>query len=259
MRFLVIGLLYLLGTTISWAEDHEFREVDYAKCERHIGKEPKYIAQPLYALFVLDPRGKVRSWAVLDKSSVDSPHYDVLYFDLNGNGDLTEPQKRFTAKYSKDGEPAGLAIAFRVGDFRVPGTNLVHKNLLFATVPKAGRKGIWFQMNWDGKTEVSGGYARAGYDNTQYGTSLADAPILRPTPLGPLTVGIWGDAHVTLPTGGAANVNFIVGSWGSGPDTLCVVDEHFLVPGKDRLLATVIAKDKTGKEVRAQSEIKQHC
>jgi hypothetical protein len=43
-----------------------------------------------YCLLVFGPNAKTRIWLVLDG--------DVLYVDRNGNGDLTEPDERFTAK-----------------------------------------------------------------------------------------------------------------------------------------------------------------
>jgi hypothetical protein len=113
-------------------------------------------------------------------------------------------------------------------------------------------------MKWDGKVEVSGGYHRTGYDTTKWASSAKSAPILWPNPHAQLTFGIWGDTP-TLAIGQAIKVNFLVGNWGSGPDTLCVVDENFLAPGKDRLYATVIARDRTGQPVSAKSEIKGHC
>src|SRR5262245_39288808 len=63
-------------------------EVDYKKVERHLQKEPTYVAQPLYAMFVLDLAGAYRVTAVVDKSAPDAPFYDVLYLDLDADGDL---------------------------------------------------------------------------------------------------------------------------------------------------------------------------
>ena len=63
---------------------------DLSKVDRRIKKEPAYTAeQPLYALYVFGPQADTRVWAVLDKSRPDAPHYDVLYFDRNADGDLT--------------------------------------------------------------------------------------------------------------------------------------------------------------------------
>jgi hypothetical protein len=234
-------------------------DVDFAKIDRSIAKEPRYVAKPLYALFLMDADGRSRHWAVLDKSKSDLAYYDVLYFDTTGNGDLTEKSKRFAGKYDKALEPAGMGLTIRLGQVKVPGTELVHKDFLISTTPKSGRNGIWFQMKWDGKTEVSGGYNRVGFDTTQYSPSPKSAPVLWPCPTAKLSFGVWGAADLTLPIGQATAVNFLVGNWGSGPDTMCVVDEHFLIPDKDRLFATIIAKDASGREIKERTQIKGHC
>jgi hypothetical protein len=234
-------------------------EVDFTRIDRSIGKQPRYVAKPLYALFLMDADGRSRHWAVLDKSKSDLPYYDVLYFDTTGNGDLTETSKRFVGKYDKALEPAGMGLTIRLGDLHVPGTRLVHKDFLISTTPKSTWKGIWFRMKWDGKTEVSGGYNRVGFDTTQFSPAPRTAPVLWPCPHAELSFGIWGEANLALPIGEATHVNFLVGNWGSGPDTLCVVDERFLVSDKDRLFATVMAKDASGREVTERMQIKGHC
>jgi len=61
--------------------------VDLAKISRAIGKQPPYRAEPHYALLVFGPRAQHRSWMVMDGD-------DVLYFDRNGNGDLTDAEDR---------------------------------------------------------------------------------------------------------------------------------------------------------------------
>ncbi|MGO9922464.1 MAG: hypothetical protein ACLQIB_48190 [Isosphaeraceae bacterium] len=251
---LAFGLLVVIMTTGSSGA-----ELDFSKIDRSIRKEPPYVAKPLYALFLMDAEGRSRHWAVLDRSKSDLPFYDVLYFDTTGNGDLTEISKRFVGKYDKALEPAGMGLTIRVGDLKVPGTELVHKDFLISTVPKNAWKGMWFRMKWDGKTEMSGGYNRVGFDGTQYSPSPKTAPVLWPCPVAKLSFGVWGAKDPMLPIGEATNVNFLVGNWGSGPDTLCVVDEHFLVSGKDRLFATIIAKDARGREVKERTQIKGHC
>ncbi len=234
-------------------KDSEFVEVDYAKIDRRIAKEPKYNASPRYALFLFDPKGEFRVWAVLDKSKADAPHYDVLYFDMNGNGDLTEEGERFTGAY--DEKTKTLCIA--VGKLAVLHTKLVHTDLKFLTVERHDYKGFWFSMKWNGTDAVDGGYTHFSTDNTIYSTSAKAAPILRPTILGPL--GFLIPDKLTLPIGDAKDVQFIVGNPGSGPDTWCAVHEHFLIPGKDRIIATLIAKDAAGREVRVRTEIKKRC
>jgi len=247
-----LTLVALLSPAVSGGE------IDFSKINRTILKQPKYVAQPLYALFLMDAKGSSHHWAVLDKSKIDLPYYDVLYFDLTGTGDLTLPSNRFVGKYDKKLEPAGMGLTIRVGDVHVPGTDLVHKNFLISTTPKSNWKGIWFRMNWAGKTEMSGGYNRVGFDTTQYARTPETAPVLWPCPHARLSFGVWGERPL-LAMGQPTQVNFIVGNCGSGPDTLCVVDEHFLMPEKDHLFATLIAKDSNGREVRHRTPIQRHC
>jgi len=242
------------GMTTADEPGNTFVEVDYAKVDRSIAKEPKYVAEPRYAQFILDPQGRFRVWAVLDKSKADLPYYDVVYLDKNGNGDLTEPGERFVGTYNK--ELKNLTI--RVGDLTVPGTKLTHTDLRFITVEPHGYPGTWFGMKWDGKVAVDGGYGKSGEVLTAYAASADKAPVLRPTPLGPLSFRFW-DEEVTLPIGKASDIQFGVGNPGSGPGTFCAVSEDYLTPGKDVLVATLIAQDQKGKEIRSRTEIKKHC
>src|SRR4051794_36588561 len=63
--------------------------------ERTVPKEPKYASgHPLYALYLFGPKAQTQVWAVLDKSLAELKYYDVLYFDRNANGDLTDPEDR---------------------------------------------------------------------------------------------------------------------------------------------------------------------
>lgn len=249
-------LVLALAASLAAADD--FVEVDYGKVGRTIAKEPRYVSAPRYALFVLDPAGRFRVWAVADRSK-EAKHFDILYMDLDGDGDLTEAGERFEGRADPKLAAAGMEMSIRVGDIPVPGTKIVHTTFLVSTSPKEGRTGFWFRMHWDGKTEVSGGYAPVGIDTTEWGTSAANAPILRPTPLGPLSFAIWGSETCELKIGGETHVSLVAGSLGSGPDTLSAVDESFLDLAKDEILATVIGKDKDGREVRTTTRIKGHC
>ena len=109
-----------------------------------------------------------------------------------------------------------------------------------------------------GKEKVSGGSAQTGLDSTIWSATVAKAPVLRPTAEGPLSFAIWAGPKIpVLKIGGATRISFMVGNSGSGPDTLCYLDDEFLTPGKDRIFATVIAKDRRGRTVEARSEIKE--
>jgi hypothetical protein len=235
------------------SRDTRHLEIDYAKIPRKIAKEPEYVASPRYALLVFGPKGDTRVWAVLDRSKPDLPYRDVLYFDRDADGDLTDPDERITSTYVERRARAGMAVVLHVGDFAVPGTDLVHRGLEFATVPKKGRKGVWFRLRWNGEHRLMCGNARVGMDSTIWAESPKDAPVLRPTPRGPLAFAIWS-GHV-LRRGVDSRVNVYVGSAGSGPDTHCAVDNDFLDLERDRVTLTVIAKNARGEEVRGHGRL----
>jgi hypothetical protein len=113
-------------------------------------------------------------------------------------------------------------------------------------------------MKWDGKVAVDGGYGKESMVLTDYAATANKAPVLRPTPLGPLGFRFW-DAEVALSIGKGRDVQFGVGNPGSGPDTFCAVSEDYLIPGKDVLIATLISRNQEGKELRSRTEIKKHC
>ncbi|KAF0243920.1 MAG: hypothetical protein FD180_2949 [Planctomycetota bacterium] len=241
------------------AEPAPYKEVDYSKIPRALAREPEYVGNPRYAMFIFDGAGEFRVWAVLDKSAKDLDYEDVLYFDRNGDGDLTGKDERLTTKYRKEGEPAGIAVDFHIGDVVDPKTGEKHTDFRVSSFPKSGRHGVWFQMKWRGKVEMSGGYGLAGMDTTVWGGTPALAPILRPTPEGPFSFGTWGAASIELTAGGSTHLNVLVGHKGSGDASLSVVDENFLDLKADRLFVTVVAKDSEGREVKERSQILKHC
>src|SRR5262249_19368038 len=85
-------------------------------------KEPAYQTKPKYCLLVFGPEAKTRIWLVLDG--------DVLYVDRNGNGDLTEADKRLTRTES----------SVEIGEIREAGGKTVH---LLTACLKPAEKGGW--------------------------------------------------------------------------------------------------------------------
>src|SRR5262245_14548818 len=77
MRFFVAVFCLTALTTHPWAAKaaEPLAEVDFSTVKRSIAREPKYVAQPRYALFVLDPAGQFRVWAVFDKSQAELSYY----------------------------------------------------------------------------------------------------------------------------------------------------------------------------------------
>src|SRR5262249_6342905 len=128
MRFSRIGWLGVgLGLVVPLIVASAGEAPDLSKIDRRIAKEPVYVSKaPLYGLYVFGPKATTRVWAVFDKSSADKQDYDVLYFDRNANGDLTESSKRIV----------GVNGSFAVGDFTDPATGDVHKQLSVSRRPE---------------------------------------------------------------------------------------------------------------------------
>jgi len=82
---LIVSCLFILAAMSSAVAG-----VDLAKIDRTVGKEPQYKSQPKYCLLVFGPEAQYRVWLVIDG--------EALYWDLNGNGDLTEEYERFPVK-----------------------------------------------------------------------------------------------------------------------------------------------------------------
>lgn len=257
-------LLTIAGALVGAEEERgppdDFVAVDFGTVDRRIGKQPEYVAEPRYALFLFGPRAAMRVWAVLDKTDAGLDYYDVLYFDRNADGDLTQEDERFVGTWNEKGARAGMGLVLRIGELKVPGTDLVHTDLVVSTVRKEGRTGTWFRMKWNGEHQVSGGSTTRG-DSTQWGATPGKAPILRPTVRGRLTFGFygWGAREVKLTIGESPKVYLVLGNRGSGPDTLCPVDEKYLDLEKDRIHVTLIAMDEAGAELRSEGYVEDHC
>jgi hypothetical protein len=92
-----------------WARSAELNRI-----ERRIVKEPAYQSKdPRYCLLVFGADAKTRIWIVQDG--------DCLYVDRNGNGDLTEKDKKVTLKDGK------VARSFEAGGIKADG--LTHTGL----------------------------------------------------------------------------------------------------------------------------------
>jgi hypothetical protein len=230
--------------------------IDYAKIERKITKEPAYVGSPRYALFLLDEAGEFRVWAVMDKSAADVPAANVLYLDMNGNGDLTEEGERFVSSRDAVGiEERGAVIT--VAAVPVPGKKLRHEEFRFSVFAKGPRTGICFNLKWAGREPMYGGFGLSCMNWTPWGATIAEAPVFHPNPYGPLSFALWGEPVLKLEDDN--NVNLFAGNRGSGSAAYSVVTDKFLAPGKDRVFVTVVAKDGEGREVRLRTEITGHC
>jgi hypothetical protein len=224
---------------------------DLSKVDRHIGKEPTYVAdRPLYGLYVFGPDARTRVWAVLDKSKKDGLVYDVLYFDRNATGDLAESAVRIVGTADNSDN-----VMFNVGSFTDPATSYTHTNITISC--NGGQNGrVFLRMKWRDKNWVMGGYAEDPGPYTQFAAKPEDAPVLWPGADGPLSFQRWCDRQLTI--GRADDMRVFLGHQGHGRHTFCGLEEHFL-PSQVPVLATLIYTDAGGRERRAQSELRERC
>src|SRR5262245_43879783 len=85
----------LLSAALVQASDNP----DLRGVQRKAPKETDYTSgRPLYGLLVFGPKAQACVWMVLDRSKPDAGPYDILYIDLDADGDLTEPGERLVGQ-----------------------------------------------------------------------------------------------------------------------------------------------------------------
>jgi hypothetical protein len=138
-----------------------------SKIKRRLAREPEYTSkQPLYALYVFGPQARTHVWAVLDKSKVDAPHYDVLFFDRNADGDLTAADERIEGTGDAD------EVTFDIGSFTDRESQQTHTGLSIRHTE--GEYAItMFRMKWCDKVPIRGGYAPEVGPYTQFAATPA--------------------------------------------------------------------------------------
>lgn len=155
-------------------------KLDLAKVDRSLAKEPAYVAEPRYALFVFGHTGATRVWAVADKSRPDAPRYDVLYWDRNANGDLTEAGEHFTRGEAGKIVPFPLAS---VGDVREKDRGIVHTGI---EIDCANPDDVYVGLRVAGKYPALANHDANGI--LAFGRTRAEAPVLNPG--GPVTLAL---------------------------------------------------------------------
>jgi hypothetical protein len=209
-------------------------------------REPHYTSEPLYARFRVDGKGSV-AWAALDRSSRDCPWYDVLYFDADGSGDLTNAANRFVGdhdeKYVAEGHPGWIPI--HVPDVPVAGTRGAHA--LTVSAVTVGRRTYVTTF-----VERRPGHGVVAMQN--WARRWARAPLLDPSMERPLAFMLREHLRPVLELGKANEVSCFISN-GAGFQLF----NTFLVAGRDRIRATLAARDAKGREVATRTEITGRC
>jgi hypothetical protein len=215
--------------------------------ERPPHAQPAYRSKrPLYGVAAFGPKAEKAVWLVLDQSKPDGDQYDVLYIDLNANGDLTEPGERLTL--DKDGR-------FRLPTFVDPATGVKHGE--FSLRATGAEPTVMLSIQWRGQTRFGGGYPQDPEDGyLAFATRPAEAPILWVQGDAPFRFQRWygRDLHI----GKADDFKVFLGQPGHGRSAFFAAQVHFL-PDKEWVRATLIYRDKQGKEQRAVCELRERC
>jgi hypothetical protein len=226
---------------------------DLSKIDRRIGRQPKYVAeQPLYGMVVIGPKMKTRMWMVLDKSAPSQSQYDVVFADLNGNGDLTDDGERITTEVGKDGESR-----FKLPDVTDPDSADSHTEFSLRCSPTENPYQM-VSVKWKGKQKFGGGYTDDPDKETysQFATSPDKAPILWLNGDGPFTFQRW---YVqSLQIGGETDVKLFIGVAGVGKSTFCAFQVHALPEGEG-IQGTLRYTTKTGEQRESAFALLNKC
>jgi hypothetical protein len=222
------------------------------KVDRAIAKQPDYHSKrPLYGLLVFGPAAQKRIWMVLDQSKPEIDRYDLLYVDLNANGDLTELTER------RLGEIDDNDIRFQLPDLKDPVTGAVHTEFK-VRVSGAPTPTVMLSVHWRGRFKMGGGYPQDPGDGSylKFASAPASAPLMWADGDSPFRFQRWYSGK--LPIGGEDDFKVFVGQPGVGASTFWAFQEHFL-PEREGVKATLIYRNAQDKELRLTCLLKERC
>jgi hypothetical protein len=255
---LSVALLALAATATGAgfvpAPGAEAKPIDFAKVPRTIARQPTCSGTAAYGCFLFGLNGEIPMWAVLDRSSSDGRPPDVLYLDLDVDGDLTDEGERFEATKAARGEIgselAAPVASFTIGSIEVGGL----KHTDFQITVRATRVG--WSMRWRGEKVTMGGYAPSHAECADFAPTPAAAPLYVPGYDRPFEFERW--IREPLKRGTECDFKVFLGNRGSRLGTFSCVDDKFLPPD-EHVVATLICQVEGGKEVRVRNELKERC
>jgi hypothetical protein len=112
-------------------------------------------------------------------------------------------------------------------------------------------------LMWNGKHKFGGGYPEdpeLGY--LRFGTSQQKAPVLWLNGDGPFRFQRWYSSELRI--GQADDLKLFLGLPGRGKSSFCAFQRHVL-PDDEPVIATLIYRDKQGKERRLKSVLEDRC
>jgi hypothetical protein len=222
-----------------------------AAIPRRLAKEPDYTSPtPLYGLMVLGPKAATHIWLVLDKSAADAESYDVLYADLNADGDLTADDERLTAANAYAG------ASFRLPDVTDPATGDVHTDVMVDYRSRVDGAQL-IGLRWKGERRIGGGYPVQKSDGyMRFAASPAEAPMLWVNGDGPFGFQRWIRGPLTI--GGETDFKVFLGVPGIGPSSFCAFEE-LVLPADEAVLGKLIYRDASGAERQCPFRLEKRC
>jgi hypothetical protein len=255
MRSVVIAGCFLLASAgaIGASEKSPLDSID-----RTIAKEPSYRAkEPWYTLIAIGPQAKARLWMVLDKSAPDGKLYDVLYFDRNGNGDLTESGERFATPLVEHISDR-VYLTFNLPDIEDAATGHKHTEVRVMIVNEPMTPPRHFiSLKWRGRLALGTG-SRIESDPRflRFAASAAKAPVAWLNGEAPMTFHCWmGDV---LEIGTKSEITVYLASRSDGRNPVCALRE-FAIPDGEPIRAKLRYTDTAGKRREVTSELLDRC
>jgi hypothetical protein len=179
--------------------------VDLAGIDRSLAREPAYESRlPKYCLLAIGPEAKSRHWLVVDGHE--------LYFDRNGNRDLTEPGERVAAN------PTSRPLHFQVGMFQDANGKSRALELRIREFDFASGKCAGLVIILDDKCKQFVGFDEA--NPFRFGHRPEQAPIVHVE--GPLQMRVYGEPP-TLAVDEETDLNVSIGTPGVGPGSFCAI------------------------------------
>lgn len=229
--------------------------IDFPKIDRTPPKLPAADGARLYGIYLFGLQGEHRVWAVLEGATKERGP-GVLYFDLDGDGELTAPGERFAGKVADKaagGKPGPADVRFAIGDYRPPGSDATHKDF---TITWTAKLGVRFKLLWRGEKVSFGGYGPSRELYAAFADAPQQAPAFVPGWDRPFEFERW--IAEPLRRGGSTDFKVFVGNRGDRVGAFAAVDDEFLPPG-EFAVATLHYRGKDGKPRTARFELKERC
>jgi hypothetical protein len=222
-----------------------------AGIQRQPPKLPKMVAaEGLYGLFVFGTNSAHPVWAVFDKSASDLACYDVLYLDMDADGDLTGAGERFVSNTKASGKDDMIAFSFP--QFKEPVSGRQHKDFTVTWRPHR----VSASVKWLGDKKMNAGYGPETAKYGKFGSAPDNAPVYVLGHELPFQFQHWMSSKFTR--GQDNDFKVFMGNLGEGQGAFCAVDQEFL-PKNDYVVATLIYKTASGAQKQEKFDLKDRC